>query len=64
MKSKQNQLLTIVQVADFLQVPASWIYGRVHRGDLPFPVLRVGRYLRFRQGDIEAFVKNAADKSS
>ncbi len=63
MRSNQNHLLTIAQVSDFLQVPVTWIYGRIHRGDLPFTVVRVGRYLRFRQADVEAFVNRAAEKS-
>ena len=37
--------MTAAQVADWLQVPRSWIYAHTAAGDIP--CIRVGKYLRF-----------------
>ncbi len=52
-----RKLLKVPQVAEILNVPESWLYGRVHAGTLPFPYLKIGVYLRFRQEDIEQYVE-------
>jgi len=59
MKQADNKqtLLDVGEVAEILKVPRSWIYGRVHSNNLPFPHLKVGTYLRFRVEDIEAFIE-------
>ena len=54
--SRLEQLLTVQQVADRLQVRRSWIYNRRHSGSLPFPAIRVGKFLRFRRSDVEAWL--------
>jgi hypothetical protein len=41
-----DPLLTAAEVAAILKVPKSWLYGRVHTGDLPFEYMKVGHYLR------------------
>ena len=42
------KLLTIEELSDLLQVPKSWIYDRSRMSKTNnFPVLRVGKYLRF-----------------
>jgi len=53
----KQTLLNVNEVAEVLKVPRSWIYGRVHSKNLPFPHLKVGTYLRFRLEDIEAFIE-------
>ena len=55
-RTEELQLLTVDQVADLLAVPKSWIYGRSHAGTLPFPAVKVGCYLRFRQSDIKEYL--------
>ena len=52
-----RKLLKVPQVAEILNVPESWLYGHVHAGTLPFPYLKIGHYLRFRQEDIEQYVE-------
>jgi excisionase family DNA binding protein len=48
-----GRLLTIEQVADLLQVPPSWVYGRTRsRSKERLPGLRLGKYWRFRESEI------------
>ncbi len=54
---KTGRLLKPEEVAERLAVPVSWIYGRRHQGNLPFPHIKVGAYLRFRETDIEQFIQ-------
>ncbi len=55
--TKQQTLLNVEEVAETLRVPKSWLYGRVHSKNLPFPHLKVGSYLRFREEDIQDFIE-------
>lgn len=52
--SAAEELLTVDEVAQWLKVPKRWVYDRAQRGELPSG--RVGRYLRFRRRDVNAFI--------
>jgi excisionase family DNA binding protein len=53
-----GRLLTIQQVADLLQVPASWVYGRTRtRSADRIPGFRLGKYWRFRRAEVETWVE-------
>lgn len=45
MEDTKERYLDVSQLAEFLQVPKSWIYQRTSAGDIP--CVRVGKYLRF-----------------
>ncbi len=47
------QLLTAGQLAERWQIPATHVYRLARDGRLP--VVKLGRYRRFRVGDIEQF---------
>jgi PTS system nitrogen regulatory IIA component len=49
-----QELLTVDDVAQWLNVPKRWVYDRAQRGELPSG--RVGKYLRFRRPDVAAFI--------
>jgi len=50
-------ILTIEQVADRLQLKTSTIYELTRRRNRrPLPVLRTGKFLRFRWSEIEAWL--------
>jgi excisionase family DNA binding protein len=53
-----ERLLSVLEVADLLAVPASWIYRRL-RGHAPdrLPGLRLGKYWRFREADVRSWVE-------
>lgn len=51
-----DQLLTVDELAEFLQVPKATIYGWRHKGDGP-PGVKIGRYVRFRRGAVEDWIR-------
>lgn len=55
--ARVDELLTVEQVAAWLNVPKRWVYDRAQRGELPSG--RVGRYLRFRQRDVANFIERS-----
>jgi excisionase family DNA binding protein len=55
----ERQFLTVHEVAELLQVRASWVYGRMRkRSAEQLPGYRVGKYWRFREGEILAWVQS------
>src|SRR2546425_6679386 len=54
-----NHLLTVHEVAELLQVPVSWVYGRTRKRSLErIPGYRLGKYWRFRQTEVMAWVES------
>jgi excisionase family DNA binding protein len=54
-----DHLLTVSEVAELLQVPVSWVYGRVRKRSLErLPAYRIGKYWRFRQDQVLAWVES------
>lgn len=49
-------VLTVAEVADLLRVTTKTVYTLVKRGDLP--AFRVGRAVRFRQEDLDSFIRS------
>lgn len=55
---QEGQFLTVQEVAKLLRVPVSWVYGRTRKRSLErLPGYRLGKYWRFREGEILAWVK-------
>jgi excisionase family DNA binding protein len=59
---QQAALLTPQQLADRLVVPLSWIREKTRqrartRDADPLPCVRLGKYVRFRWTDVEAWLK-------
>jgi excisionase family DNA binding protein len=51
-------LLTVNEVAELLQVPVSWVYDRTRsRGVDRLPGFRLGKYWRFDEGEVLAWLK-------
>jgi len=55
-----GRLLTINEVADLLGIPVATIYRWRHIGDGP-PGYRIGRHVRFRRAEVEAWIESRAD---
>jgi excisionase family DNA binding protein len=52
-----DRLLTIREVAEMLQVPVSWVYGRTRkRSSERMPGYRLGKYWRFDRAEILSWV--------
>ncbi len=58
-----DRLLTVEELADYLGVPVATIYAWRYRGEGP-PGFRVGRHLRFRQSDVEQWIRGRLETSS
>lgn len=57
-KMNESRLLTVHEVAGILQVPTSWVYAHTRkRSAQPLPGYRLGKYWRFRQADIFAWIE-------
>ena len=54
-----ERLWTVEQLARFLALPVATIYAWRYRGEGP-PALRIGRHVRFRPEDIEAWLQEDA----
>ena len=55
---ESSRLLTVEEVAALLHVPVSWVYGRMRKRSLErLPAYRLGKYWRFREDEIHAWVK-------
>lgn len=54
--SQDAILLDATEVAQILRVPRSWIYSHLRE----LPVIRLGRYVRFRRSEIERFLEKRA----
>jgi excisionase family DNA binding protein len=56
-KTTTEQLLRPTEVATALAVSRETVINLVERGDIP--TVRVGRQIRFRRSDIEAFMRGS-----
>jgi excisionase family DNA binding protein len=55
----ESRLMTVHEVADLLQVPVSWVYGRTRKRSVDrLPGYRLGKYWRFREAEILAWLKS------
>lgn len=60
------RILTVQQVADLLQIPRSSVYEKTRRrrGAVPpLPCRRVGKYLRFFEGEVLAWLMSLPQQS-
>ena len=52
-----DELLTVDELAEWLKVPPSWIYGRTRRrGEGRLPFIKLGKYLRFEALAVRAYL--------
>lgn len=54
---QNSELLTVHQVAELLQVPVSWVYGRMRKRLFErLPAYRLGKYWRFDRNEVLTWV--------
>ena len=56
MDSPRENLLTPEELCGWLKVKTSWLYQRIHSKSLPFPYVKIGRYCRFPESGIRAYL--------
>lgn len=61
---EQTPLLTIEEVSEFLRIPVSSLYRWRSAGSDAPPAIRLGRHLRFRRSDIEAWLEGRTKASA
>lgn len=54
----EQRLLTPEEVGHLLAVPRSWVYHAARTGQLP--AVRLGRYVRFREATIVAWLEKGS----
>jgi hypothetical protein len=57
-----DRLLTVEDVAGFLQVSAVWVRDHATRKQPRLPVVRVGKLLRFRPHEIEKWIREQSQR--
>ena len=53
-----DQLITVKELSQKLNVPVSWIYQRTRLGQEAIPHIRIGKYVRFKLGHVVQFFEN------
>ena len=55
-----SELLTVEDLSALLRVPSSWVYARTSKSSAAgevLPHLKLGRHLRFRRAEVEAWIE-------
>ncbi len=53
-----QELLTIIEMAEKLRVPKSWLYSRTREtGPGTIPRVKVGKYIRFIESEVMDWLK-------
>ena len=59
MEQNLTQLMTIDELATFLNVKKSWVYGQTRTAKKTgFPVVKVGKYCRFNRHEVLAWLND------
>jgi len=54
--AKDDELMDVQGLADYLKVKTSWIYEKIHTKQIPFQ--KAGRFPRFRKKNIDKWLEN------
>ena len=58
----REQLLTVAEVADWLHISRGWVHDHSTGRRKPLlPALKLGKVLRFREDDVNAFLQALKD---
>ncbi len=53
-----ERILTLIEMADTLKVPKSWLYSRTREtGPDSIPRVKVGKYIRFEPEKVMSWIK-------
>ena len=54
-QARDFELLSIPQICQFLAMGKSWVYRRIHNGEIPS--VRLGRAIKVRRSDLEQYLE-------
>jgi excisionase family DNA binding protein len=63
MMTVEQKLLTPKEVARWLDVSVDCVHNHATRKEPRLPVVRIGKLLRFRNEDVEAFIRGQCRKN-
>jgi len=55
------ELMSIPQVCQYLGMGKSWVYRRIHDGEIPS--VRLGRTIKIRQSDLEQYLEDHRNRA-
>lgn len=58
---QKNEIFTIEEAADYLQIPKNTLYQFTHRRKIPFH--KIGRSLRFKKSDLNDWIDDNRRKT-
>lgn len=58
MESRIEEMLTIGEIARILKVSKGSVYTRIYRGSFPIRYVKLGKLIRFPQGELDRFQKD------
>jgi len=59
-----DELATVTEIAEFLQLPKSWVYERTRRRGIErIPHFKLGKYLRFSKTEVREWVERQRTNS-
>ncbi len=53
---KNDELMTVDELASYLKVKTVWVYGKVHKREIPFR--KVGKFPRFPKKHVDLWTMN------
>jgi excisionase family DNA binding protein len=59
----EQKLLTPKEVAKWLDVSVDWVHNHATRKSPRLPVVRIGKLLRFRNEDVEEFIRGQSRRN-
>ena len=57
-----SEVMTVTEVAEYLRVNPQTVYRKAKAGELP--AVRIGRAIRFRRSELEAWLKGLREMTS
>jgi len=55
--NRREVLLTPDEFVVWTKVPKSWLYQHIHSKTLPFPYIKIGRYVRIPESGIREYLE-------
>jgi excisionase family DNA binding protein len=55
-EARESELLSIPQVCKYLGMGKSWVYRRIHDGEIPS--MRLGRTIEIKRSDLEQYLED------
>lgn len=58
--NRADDLLDLEGFVKYTGLKESWVYQKHSDGTLPFPVIKTGKYLKFRRSEVDKWLRKSA----